>query len=48
MWRLIRGGGLSYGYSARAAATEGRLVFSLYRAANAPAAYAKAKNIVVS
>ncbi|XP_013133610.1 PREDICTED: uncharacterized protein C05D11.1-like [Papilio polytes] len=46
MWRLIRGGGLSYGYSARAAATEGRLVFSLYRAANAPAAYAKAKNIV--
>ncbi|XP_045538857.1 uncharacterized protein C05D11.1 [Papilio machaon] len=46
MWRLIRGGGLSYGYSARAASTEGRLVFSLYRSANAPAAYVKAKTIV--
>ncbi|CAK1603337.1 unnamed protein product [Parnassius mnemosyne] len=46
MWRLIRGGGLSYGYGVRAAPHEGRLVFSLYRATNAPQAYTKAKTIV--
>ncbi|CAH2066403.1 unnamed protein product, partial [Iphiclides podalirius] len=46
MWRLIRGGGLSYGYGVRSAAAEGRLVFSLYRATNTVAAYTKAKTIV--
>ncbi|XP_068621033.1 uncharacterized protein C05D11.1-like [Battus philenor] len=46
MWRLIRGGGLSYGYGVRRTAAEGCLVFSLYRATNAPAAYAKAKSIM--
>ncbi|CAH2238074.1 jg18457 [Pararge aegeria aegeria] len=46
MWRLIRGGGLSYGYGIRPSPNEGRLVFSLYRATNAVAAYTKAKNIV--
>ncbi|XP_034828177.1 uncharacterized protein C05D11.1-like [Maniola hyperantus] len=46
MWRLIRGGGLSYGYGIRPSQNEGRLVFSLYRATNAVAAYNKAKSIV--
>ncbi|XP_045764374.1 uncharacterized protein C05D11.1-like [Maniola jurtina] len=46
MWRLIRGGGLSYGYGIRPSQNEGRLVFSLYRATNAVAAYTKAKSIV--
>lgn len=48
MWRLIRGGGLSYGYSMCEASAEGRVFFSLYRATNAVAAYTKAKSIVVS
>ncbi|CAG9567343.1 unnamed protein product [Danaus chrysippus] len=46
MWRLIRGGGLSYGYSMCEASAEGRIFFSLYRATNAVAAYTKAKSIV--
>ncbi|XP_030036652.2 uncharacterized protein C05D11.1 [Manduca sexta] len=46
MWRLIRGCGLSYGYGVRASPTEGRLVFSLYRATNTVAAYSKAKSIL--
>ncbi|CAH0749121.1 unnamed protein product [Diatraea saccharalis] len=46
MWRLIRGCGLSYGYGIRPAQNEGRLVFSLYRATNAIAAYTKTKAIV--
>ncbi|XP_073941538.1 uncharacterized protein C05D11.1-like [Choristoneura fumiferana] len=46
MWRLIRGCGLSYGYGVRPAQGEGRIVFSLYRATNAIAAYTKAKSIV--
>ncbi|XP_047041443.1 uncharacterized protein C05D11.1-like [Helicoverpa zea] len=46
MWRLIRGCGLSYGYAIRMSPNEGRLIFSLYRATNAVAAYTKAKSIV--
>ncbi|KAH9645203.1 hypothetical protein HF086_005748 [Spodoptera exigua] len=46
MWRLIRGCGLSYGYFIRMAANEGKLIFSLYRASNAVAAYNKAKSIL--
>ncbi|KAJ0181723.1 hypothetical protein K1T71_002445 [Dendrolimus kikuchii] len=46
MWRLIRGGGLSYGYGVRCSPNEGRLVFSLYRATNCIAAYVKAKSIL--
>ncbi|XP_052757845.1 uncharacterized protein C05D11.1-like [Galleria mellonella] len=45
MWRLIRGGGLSYGYGVRPSPNESCLVFSLYRATNAVAAYTKAKAI---
>ncbi|XP_059059298.1 uncharacterized protein C05D11.1-like [Achroia grisella] len=45
MWRLIRGGGLSYGYGMRPSPNESCLVFSLYRATNAVAAYTKAKSI---
>lgn len=47
MWRLIRGCGLSYGYAIRMSPNEGRLIFSLYRATNAVAAYSKAKSILV-
>ncbi|XP_022820745.1 uncharacterized protein C05D11.1-like [Spodoptera litura] len=46
MWRLIRGCGLSYGYAIRMSPNEGRLIFSLYRATNAVAAYSKAKSIL--
>lgn len=46
MWRLIRGCGLSYGYAIRMSPNEGRLIFSLYRATNAVAAYNKAKSIL--
>ncbi|KAJ8729556.1 hypothetical protein PYW08_001137 [Mythimna loreyi] len=46
MWRLIRGCGLSYGYAIRMSQNEGRLIFSLYRASNAVAAYSKAKSIL--
>ncbi|KAJ8726234.1 hypothetical protein PYW07_000932 [Mythimna separata] len=46
MWRLIRGCGLSYGYAIRMSQNEGRLIFSLYRATNAVAAYNKAKSIL--
>ncbi|XP_045458924.1 uncharacterized protein C05D11.1-like [Melitaea cinxia] len=46
MWRLIRGCGLSYGYGVAASPSEGRVVFSLYRASNAVAAYSRAKDIV--
>lgn len=48
MWRLIRGCGLSYGYGVAASPSEGRVVFSLYRASNAVAAYSRAKDIVVT
>ncbi|CAH0726563.1 unnamed protein product, partial [Brenthis ino] len=46
MWRHIRGCGLAYSYGVRPAPAEARLVFSLYRATNAVAAYTKAKSIV--
>ncbi|CAH0603275.1 unnamed protein product [Chrysodeixis includens] len=46
MWRLIRGCGLSYGYAIRMSPNEGKLIFSLYRATNAVAAYTKAKSIL--
>ncbi|GBP23093.1 Uncharacterized protein C05D11.1 [Eumeta japonica] len=46
MWRLIRGSGLSYGYSVRPYANESRIAFALYRASNPVGAYAKAKSII--
>lgn len=48
MWKLIRGCGLSYSYGIRMVQNEACLLFSLYKATNAVAAYSKAKSIVVS
>jgi hypothetical protein len=48
MWRLIRGCGLSYSYGIRPAYNEARIVFSLFKATNAIAAYTKTKAIIVS
>ncbi|XP_050675436.1 uncharacterized protein C05D11.1-like isoform X2 [Leptidea sinapis] len=46
MWRLIRGGGLSYGYGLRLAPNEAAIVLSLYRATNGPVAYSSTKGIL--
>ncbi|XP_011145031.2 uncharacterized protein C05D11.1 [Harpegnathos saltator] len=46
MWRLIRGQGLSYGYSIYPKVNEGLLYLAFYRATNAVAAYKETKSIV--
>jgi len=47
MWRLIRGQGLSYGYSIYPKPNEGLLYLTLFKATNAVAAYKETKSIVV-
>lgn len=47
MWRLIRGQGLSYGYSIFPKPNEGLLYLTLFKATNAVAAYKETKSIVV-
>jgi Zn-dependent M16 (insulinase) family peptidase len=47
MWRLIRGLGLSYGYSIFVIPNEGLLYLTLDSATNMTAAYKEAKSIVV-
>ncbi|GAB1870040.1 hypothetical protein CAJAP_11119 [Camponotus japonicus] len=46
MWRLIRGQGLSYGYSIYPKPNEGLLYLTLFKATNAVAAYKETKSIV--